>query len=240
MERTKSVRVPYKPWLIGMVGIVCGITAFTASSGIVGSRHDLRTFLGLGANAELCVVCHTPHDADGNTGTGTLVAGAPLWNHAETAATFTMYSAGGSTTLDGTEDPQPTGASKLCLSCHDGTVGVDNYGGGSNTAGPLPPTNPFYVGVDLQTQHPISITYEDGLDPGLQPQTNTITVGGYTPPGGTPFPSRTGTIAELLIPDGKVQCSSCHDVHNTLVATSAAMLRVDMSNSSLCLTCHNK
>ncbi|MEW8192301.1 MAG: cytochrome c3 family protein, partial [Candidatus Thiodiazotropha sp.] len=165
---------------------------------------------------------------------------APLWNHALTAATFTMYSANGSTTLDGTEDPQPTGASKLCLSCHDGTVGLDNFGGGPNTFGPLDPTNPFYVGTDLQGQHPISITYEDTQDPGLHDPTNPVTIGGYTPPGGTPFPSRTGTIASMLIPDGKVQCNSCHDVHNTFVATSAAMLRIDMANSTLCLTCHNK
>ncbi|MFZ9024294.1 MAG: cytochrome c3 family protein, partial [Anaerohalosphaeraceae bacterium] len=37
---------------------------------------------------------------------------------------------------------------------------------------------------------------------------------------------------------GKVQCSSCHDVHNT--PGVAGLLRIANTNSDLCLTCHDK
>lgn len=227
--------------LAGVVGAVCGLTAISASATIVGSRHDLRSYLTLGTGAEICVVCHTPHDADGNTGTGTTVTEAPLWNHEISAdtVTYAMYSSNGSGTIDGIEDTRPTGASRLCLSCHDGTVGIDNYGGGANTGAVLPPDSPYFVGTDLTGQHPISITYDNAADPGLHPTDRAITIGGYTN-GTVANPTRNGTIDSLMLQNGKVQCSSCHDVHNTFVATSVAMLRIDMAGSALCLTCHNK
>ncbi|MES9971000.1 MAG: cytochrome c3 family protein [Candidatus Thiodiazotropha sp.] len=149
-----------------------------------------------------------------------------------------MYSSGGSTTLEGTEDPEPSGGSKLCLSCHDGTVGLDDFGGGPNTFGFMDPASLVFVGTDLRSQHPISITYEPTLDLGLNPVDTPVTIGGYTV-GTTTFPTRDGDIATLLVPDGKVQCSSCHDVHNTFVATTN-LLRLPMTDSTLCLTCHNK
>ncbi len=240
MKREMLLTLPMKPVFAGIVGAICGLTAISVSASIVGSRHDLRSYLGLGANAEICVVCHTPHDADGNAGTGTSVTEAPLWNHEVTTATFTMYSANGSGTIDGAEDTSPTGASRLCLSCHDGTIGIDNYGGGANTGAVMDPTNAYFVGTDLTGQHPISVTYDDTADPGLHPPTRAITIGGYDPGTGTANPTRAGTIDNLMLQNGKVQCSSCHDVHNTFVATSQAMLRIDVAGSELCLTCHNK
>lgn len=67
---------------------------------------------------EVCVFCHTPHYAGVDGTTDTLL---PLWNHETTAeGAYTLYSSG---TLDGTPG-QPGTASKMCLSCHDGTVAV--------------------------------------------------------------------------------------------------------------------
>ena len=54
-----------------------------------------------------CNGCHTPHNAKA-------LPGVPLWNGSETTATFTMYS---SDTFQGIMDGQPSGDSKLCLSC---------------------------------------------------------------------------------------------------------------------------
>jgi len=60
---------------------------------------------------ELCVYCHTPHGA---------TAGAtPLWNRDLSGATYVPYQ---SSSLDATGIGQPGGTSKLCLSCHDGTM----------------------------------------------------------------------------------------------------------------------
>jgi predicted CXXCH cytochrome family protein len=143
-------------------------------------------------------------------------------------------------TIDGVEDGTPTGASRLCLSCHDGTVAYDQYGGGANTGvGVMGTENAFYVGTDLSGQHPISLTYDNGADPGLNPPSDTVVIGGFDN-GTVALPQRSGTIADLMLPNNKVQCSSCHDVHNTFVATPNAMLRVSNQGSELCLTCHNK
>ncbi|MCX5761456.1 MAG: cytochrome c3 family protein [Gemmatimonadetes bacterium] len=43
--------------------------------------------------------------------------------------------------------------------------------------------------------------------------------------------------AGLRLPDGKVECVTCHDVHD---AAAPGRLRVEMTGSKLCLTCHRK
>ncbi|MFQ5608173.1 MAG: hypothetical protein ACE5GA_09525, partial [Candidatus Zixiibacteriota bacterium] len=53
-----------------------------------------------------------------------------------------------------------------------------------------------------------------------------------------------GTINEVL-ENGKVQCSSCHDVHDNEAVGATHLLRVSQKASmgqasGLCLTCHNK
>lgn len=120
--------------------MLCG----TASAQIVGSDHDLSSGIGQG---QVCVPCHTPHDAYAYNNTVEMV----LWNHEETTQTFTMY-----TTLSGNTGT-PDGSSLLCLSCHDGVTAIDNYGG--NTGGSTVMTGPHVIGTDLSDDHPIGIEY---------------------------------------------------------------------------------
>lgn len=216
--------------LRGLALLILGFAGAPAFAGtIVNSAHDFSAsgFTG----GEICIACHTPHNAD------TSVTDAPLWNHEITAATFTMYS---SSTLDATGDAQPTGSSKLCLSCHDGTVAIDSFGGASGTNFV---TGPARVGAngDLDDDHPISITYDAALstaDPGLHdPSVATTTIGA----GGTR--TRTGTLTDVMLIGGKVECASCHDVHNTFTVPGSVgtpLLKVTRAGSELCLTCHNK
>lgn len=183
---------------------------------ITGSSHD---FSGQSWNTttEICVVCHTPHNAN------TTVLNAPLWNHSLSAvATYTMYS---SATMNSTAG-QPDGSSKLCLSCHDGTVALENFGGVTNGTHNL--TGSTLMGTDLSNDHPISITYDAALaaaDGGLFNPTTTQSGLG-------------GTISNTMLIGGKMQCSSCHDVHNS--AGINGLLLKSNSVSALCLTCHNK
>jgi len=72
---------------------------------------------------EICVFCHTPHGGRPSTAT----TAVPLWNRAlPDGAGFTMYD---SPNFDGkpsqTTD-HPLGVSLACLSCHDGTIGIDS------------------------------------------------------------------------------------------------------------------
>ena len=182
---------------------------------IVGSAHD---FSGENWNTttEICIVCHTPHNAD------ILVSEAPLWNHETTLATFTPYS---SPTLDATVG-QPSASSKLCLSCHDGTVALDNFGG--TTGGTNYISGGALIGTDLLDDHPISFIYDAAL---------AATDGGLF----DPITSNSGlgsTIDDDLLFGGQMQCASCHDVHNG--SGEASLLRLNNDGSALCLTCHNK
>ena len=92
----------------------------SAMADITGSYHDFSGNSWSGG--QICVVCHTPHSGDTS-------GDAPLWNHETTTATFTMYS---SSTMNATAS-SPGGRSKLCLSCHDGTVALDSFGGNTGT-----------------------------------------------------------------------------------------------------------
>ncbi len=196
-----------------------------AAGTITGSAHD---FSSLNADGQICVNCHTPHGAD------TSVATAPLWNHEVSIATFVLYSSPTMNALPG----QPTGSSILCLSCHDGTVAIDSYGGNTGTDF-MSPGDPHYIGTDLSDDYPISFTYDTALatiDPGLlDPAATTVTIG----LGGDK--TNTGLVSDLLLPADQVQCSSCHDVHNGFVPPSEPdLLVVTKQNSSICFTCHNK
>ncbi len=182
---------------------------------IVGSAHD---FSGETWNptGEICIVCHTPHHADVS------VTDAPLWNHEVTTATFTLYS---SSTLDATMN-QPNASSKLCLSCHDGTVAVDNFNG--STGGSEYVTGNDLIGTDLSGHHPVSFTYDANL---------ATTDGGLFDP--TTTNSGLGsTIDDDMLFSNQLQCASCHDVHNG--SGVGHLLVKSNSASALCLTCHNK
>jgi len=46
------------------------------------------------------------------------------------------------------------------------------------------------------------------------------------------------TIDNDMLFDGKMECASCHDVHNRFGVSG--LLKMSNVNSELCLTCHNK
>ena len=149
-------------------------------STIVGSDHD---FSGSFGGGQICVPCHTPHDAypyAANT------VDRVLWNHQETTQSFTMY-----VTLAGNSGT-PDGSSLLCLSCHDGVTAMDNYGG--NTGGGAIMTGGAVKGTDLTDDHPIGIQY-----PAANPSYNAV------PLNGLPL-FNDGTI-------DRVECASCHNPH---------------------------
>lgn len=218
-----------KSLLPAVAGSLALLAAGSAMGGtIVGSAHDFSVTGWAGG--QICVACHTPHFSI------TTVADAPLWNHALTTATYTLYS---SPTLNATVG-QPTGTSKLCLSCHDGTVALDSFGGGTGTNFIVAAARVGGAPAGLSDDHPIGFTYDAALataDGALaDPATATVTIGSGAQ-------TKTGTLSALMLTGGKMECASCHDVHNTFTvggANGIPLLKVSKGASAICLTCHKK
>lgn len=135
-------------------------------------------------------------------------------------ATYTPYSSSTMIAHVG----QPSGSSKLCLSCHDGTVALGQINNpfttiplqNSVTTMPLGPNN---FGTDLTTHHPISFTYDAAL---------AAADGNLNVPA-----SLTNHVR--LDNNSQVQCTSCHDPHNDQYGN---FLVVADDGSTLCLACH--
>jgi predicted CXXCH cytochrome family protein len=189
------------------------IVQISNSATIVGTKHDLSTSgpnSTLKGGTDICVYCHTPHGAS-----STSVA---LWNRAALTTVFTLYS---SETLQAVPG-QPGGVSSACLSCHDGTLGVDAYGKNTGTS-TKKITGDAALGTDLTNDHPISFTYDAALaisDPGLVSPTSDKLV-----------------VAGVPLFASKLECASCHNVHDN---TNSPFLRVSNVGSALCLKCHKK
>jgi predicted CXXCH cytochrome family protein len=183
---------------------------------VLNSKHDLSV-TGPGViksvnESEVCLFCHTPHKGTGQT---------PLWNHTLSAATYAPYE---SSTLKATVG-QPTGSSKLCLSCHDGTVALGMLhnrptpiamAGGVTTM----PAGSANLGTDLSDDHPISFVYDNAL---------------ATANGQLKNPS---TLNDKVRVDhnNQMQCTSCHDSHDNQYGK---FLVQDNTTSALCIQCHD-
>ncbi len=191
--------------------IIPGDPGSYPSVSIVNTPHNLNNYPGVSIPGnQICLPCHTPHNA--------LLSGEAnvLWNHAETAATFVMYSSTAG---------QPEGASKMCLSCHDGVTAIDNYGGNGGSG--IVMTGPAKLGTDLSNDHPIGIQY---------PLTNPAE---YKDPATFAPGINSGPGVRLVTINGldRVECTSCHNVHNNGLGN---FLRVPIQESYLCLQCHIK
>ena len=194
---------------------------------LAGTAHDFSAAAWGGG--QVCVACHTPHNSIA------AASNAPLWNHTVTNTAYTLYA---SSSLTATMAP-PTVGDKLCLSCHDGTVAVDSYRGSLGM--PTPPGSTLIssankIGTDLNVHHPSSFIYDTVLANAngslWDPASKVVTVGSGAQ-------QKTGSISTVMLSGNQVQCSSCHDVHNTYTATTKNLLKVSMSRSAMCFVCHS-
>lgn len=188
---------------------------------IAGSVHDFSSVQWNPYNAtttlggQICQPCHTPHNANLS------VVDAPLWNHRFTTQTYQMYTGyefgpGGA----GYGLTVPNGTSKLCLSCHDGSVALGAFG---SQTGFAQMTSDARLGLNLKNDHPISFVF-DSLQAGeVWDKTHVY--------------SGTKTVSSLLDGSSRVQCTSCHLVHSN---PTGYLLVMSNQGSALCLSCHIK
>ena len=215
-------------------------------SDVKSTPHNLSTsgtgttHAATGGTTEVCVFCHTPHGATQADQGGATLRG-PLWNRRVPAgATYTPYTSSSldaQAILDGL-NAQPGGSSKLCLSCHDGTLAIGNVNvlnGTANATIPMTGTGPGgvmpsgsgttsgftrFLGTDLSNDHPISVTFNSALaqrdgelravDASQRWPAGTGSVIGVRAPGFKPLLPLEPTGSGGA---GQVQCGTCHDPH---------------------------
>jgi len=221
---------------IGVLGLgICLTAAGYALATVAATKHNFSSLstadIKSSETSEICVFCHTPHNSN---------PAGPVWNKEDTGSTYNVYE---SQTLAATMSPnsptlgQPSGSSKLCLACHDGTIAVGSVlnkpgkgGIGSTTplgvtgtgitAGKISSTSTAFIGTDLRDDHPISFNYSQA------------------------YPSNLEIKDDLTLPaevkldsSGKVQCTSCHDPHGTLFPK---FMVASLESGGLCQACHDK
>jgi len=252
-----------------LVGLGLAAAAFAQTgANVANSKHNLSaTGTGLITTSDddqVCVFCHTPHGA-------TISPGAPLWNRRLSTQTYTTYT---SSSLDAEtiagQLQQPAGSSKLCLSCHDGSlaIGAVNVSGGqqnvtfnmtgTGAGGEMPAGDGAQtgytrnLGIDLTNDHPISLTFDTTLaiaDGELRDPATSDEIGLRSPGVRPMFPLEpTGPANE-----SQMQCASCHDPHlpdtggeprkflrGNRLQQIDPVGAFDADNDIACLGCHDK
>ena len=201
----------------GLLAAVMVLLALPVCAGLATSKHNLSVSgpgtVKAASETQSCLFCHAPHNASPI---------APLWNRSNPGTSYTPYTSSTSIARPG----QPTGASLLCLSCHDGTIALGDVlsrttrigmAGGATTM----PAGNSNLGTDLSDDHPISFAYTATL---------AATRGELANPA-----ALTGKVK--LDAGGQLQCTSCHDPHDD---TNGKFLVVPNQASALCQTCHLK
>lgn len=200
-----------------LLAALLSLLALPVLAALATSKHNLSVggpgTVKATSEAQSCLFCHAPHSAS---------PVAPLWNRGNPGSTYTPYTSSTSLSRPG----QPTGASLLCLSCHDGTIALGDVlsrgtrigmAGGTTTM----PAGNGNLGTDLSDDHPISFAYTATLAASRGELANPATL--------------TGKVK--LDAGGLLQCTSCHDAHDD---SNGKFLVMPNQASALCQTCHTK
>jgi predicted CXXCH cytochrome family protein len=183
-------------------------------AGVVDTVHNLSVSgpgsIKAASEQEVCIFCHTSHNS---------TPSGPLWNRNDSGGNYIPYSSSTAAANPG----DPTGASILCLSCHDGTIALGSLVSRTTDVtvigGPNMPAGPSNLSTDLSDDHPISFSYA-----AAQSGKPTKLV----------LPSSlTGVVK--LDGSGQLQCTSCHDAHENQFGKFLVMPKL---SGGLCLTCH--
>jgi predicted CXXCH cytochrome family protein len=215
-------------------------------AGDIYAANDIDNVYGAAAGDlnRICVWCHAPHHTIKPFDLAGDIDYLPLWNHETTTYVYQPYNNGADEPADPSHAAtsevlanQPGGVSKLCLSCHDGSVAINEYGfipGDIKSSGVRKGDAPTFItgqyeigeGGDLTNHHPIGFPYQDVVVSDDEINNASALMNAYY------------SIGDLLWA-GKMECTTCHDVHNTKNEGEKFLWRSD-AESALCLTCHLK
>jgi len=195
---------------------------------------------------QICIFCHTPHNAS---------PVYPLWNHELSAVVnYTNYWSHTLKSYASEEEAPPIdGFSKLCLSCHDGTVAIGSINAGRKLetegsirmitipnvveAGKLMPGAKGYIGTDLSRHprqhplgHPISIVFDPSLMIRRNAEEDLMKLR---------WPINDKDVKLYPTQGGYgVQCTSCHDPHGGKGGPDAPPFWLKTTHDEVCIVCH--
>ncbi len=175
--------------------------------------HNFSGEPWLPAEANQCQPCHLSP-----------TAGGVPWNHELPTSTFTVSNS----TL--ASIGQPNGSSAKCLGCHEGAPdgpAIDDFGG--NTGGSEFVFGSEAFGTNLKHHHPVSFAYDSALALSHGGLVDPLTAASGLPPG--------GTVAEDMLEEGLMQCTTCHNPHDNRFGQF--LVAPVMDGGGLCATCHN-
>jgi hypothetical protein len=259
--------------LCGLLVVVTGSPAFAGAGNVAYTVHNMSNndptggamtrYIQSDGENQICVFCHTPHNAQPNR---------PLWNKVMPTQAFNMYTSSVTLSSAARLATAPSAESLLCLSCHDGrtainvlhnttnpnavpvgsnkvvdmggdntpyTIGDFSFGDGSLYGPNLGKIagDPNYGG-NLTNDHPISFSYKDAR---------------------AEKPSQLSEVVDERIrfyggAAKRIECGSCHDPHVNYGADRQGgtwteggaqpelkpFLRMGNAGSALCFACHNK
>jgi predicted CXXCH cytochrome family protein len=179
---------------------------------VVGSKHDLSVNgpgpIKATKVANPCLFCHAMHGG-----------GMKMSSRPDPTVTYQPYESG---TIKARPDA-PTGASRICLSCHDGTIAIGQLRKGrievtgGTQDGRIPSSRSSHLGTDLRMSHPVSIDA-------------TRSTKTHAP----------GTSGHVKLDSNKlVQCTSCHDPHAEFGGSPEGKFLVEpTARAQLCTSCH--
>lgn len=209
--------------------------AYTPGAGINGSPHDFSAMVGAelakGGYDRACIFCHSPTDK-ADAGSSRASGYFALWDVGAGTKRFISYNSGtarGKGSAAELLSAQPGRLSRFCLGCHDGTHAPNNYGRASidsRSIAKITGTSSAKVigaGGNLSNHHPIGFDYELVRSVNRFIAPDSYAIGRYA-------------ISDLL-DNGKMECTTCHSVHNT-GNTGEKLLWISDRRSEFCLSCH--
>lgn len=184
------------------------------------THGGIRAASTAGGTTEICKFCHTPHGASTqstlwNRPDPDTMGNFPLFNRTTSIAIYNSATIAPQAQYGSGYGEYPNGATKMCLSCHDGVTSIGtlvdgtviSMQGGVDT---ITGVNKYFNAdgsgnaADFSKTHPVSFYYTSSIASAIDT---------YYGGGGNYYKFPAAGDRDVLDGVYRVQCTTCHDPH---------------------------